>query len=116
MTDYRNLYKSYYSKTLENNNSKIEDKHSFDNYYKANKKEKSGIMKRIMFQIIGAVLLILIAIIAKNSKSEDVQQAFANVKAEINKRYKIEFLDDIKNDLSECIKEFKEKINKDNLF
>ncbi|MCI6189838.1 MAG: hypothetical protein MR691_07855 [Clostridium sp.] len=116
MTDYRSLYKSYYSKTLENNNSKIEDKHNVDNYFRVNKKEKSGIIKRLMFQIIGAVLLILIAIIAKNSKSEDVQQAFANVKAEINKKYKIEFLDNIKDDLSEYIKEFKEKINKDNLF
>ena len=116
MTDYRSLYKSYYSKTVENNNSKIEDKHNVDNYFKVNKKEKSGIMKRLMFQIIGAVLLILIAIIAKNSKSEDVQQAFANVKEEINKRYKIEFLDNIKDDLSEYIKEFREKINKDNLF
>lgn len=116
MTDYRSLYKSYYSKTVENNNPKIEDKHNVDNYFRVNKKEKSGVMKRLMFQIMGAILLILIAIVAKNSKSEDVQQAFANVKTEINKRYKIEFLDNIKDDLSEYIKEFKEKINKDNLF
>ena len=116
MTDYRRLYKSYYSKIVENDNSKIEDKHNVNNYFRVSKKEKSGIMKKLMFQIIGAVLLVLIAIIAKNSKSEDVQQAFANVKAEINKRYKIEFLDNIKDDLSEYIKEFREKINKDNLF
>ena len=42
MTDYRNLYKSYYSKTLENNNSKIEDKHNVNNYFRVSKKEKSS--------------------------------------------------------------------------
>ena len=117
MVDYRNLYRSYYSKLSENNNLKIEEKSNIDNYFKNNKKrEKNIIIKKFIFQTIGATLLILILIIAKNSPSKDVQQVFFNTKEAINKRYEIKFLEDIKSDLSKYFKEFKEKINKDNFF
>ena len=117
MVDYRNLYRSYYSKISENNNLKIEEKSNIDNYFKNNKKRKKNIIiKKFIFQTIGATLLILILIIAKNSPSKDVQQVFFNTKEAINKRYEIKFLEDIKSDLSKYFKEFKEKINKDNFF
>ena len=117
MVDYRNLYKSYYSKIWENNNLKIEEKNNIDNYFRSNKKRKKNtIIKKFMFQTIGAVLFILILIIAKNSPARDVQQVFFNAKEAINKRYEIKFLEDIKSDLSKYFKEFKEKINKDNFF
>lgn len=117
MVDYRNLYKSYYSKISENNNLKTEEKNNIENYLRSNKKkEKNTIIKKLMFQTIGAILLILILIIAKNSPSKDVQKVFFNTKEAINKRYEIKFLEDIKSDLSKYFKEFKEKINKDNFF
>ena len=93
MVDYRNLYRSYYSKISENNNLRIEEKSNIDNYFKNNKKrEKNIIIKKFIFQTIGATLLILILIIAKNSPSKDVQQVFFNTKEAINKRYEIKDL------------------------
>ena len=83
MTDYRRLYKSYYSKIVENDNSKIEDKHNVDNYFRVNKKEKRlAIRSLLSSKVLENNLVVVDKFELKEIKTKTMATAMKNLKVE----------------------------------
>lgn len=112
MSEYKSLYEKYY-RDMKNDGSNNEEKaKTLDDYLLDDRKKpkSSSFLKKLMWQFIGALLLLALSFFMKKSNIKEVQEVFNTSKTMINKTYKVDFIEDLEEDLKGYFYDLKIKL------
>ena len=112
MSEYKSLYEKYYRDMKKSDSSNDEKAKTLEDYLvdERKKSKSSSFLKKLMWQVIGALIFLTVSFFMKNSEIKEVQEVFNTSKTMINKTYKVDFIQELEEDLKGYFYDLKVKL------